>query len=99
MKIIGFIEREETVRIRMVLSTAGLWKEPVPRTPPPGPVANSDLEPFAQDILIKITLPTSERLKVLSDLEQYNINSYTLFNSEESLAEYVSFLAFENNSQ
>ncbi len=39
MKIVGFIEREETVLIRMVLSAAGLWKEPVPRAPPTVPVA------------------------------------------------------------
>ncbi len=39
MKIVGFIEREETVLIRMVLSAVGLWKEPVPRAPPPEPVA------------------------------------------------------------
>ncbi len=34
MKIIGFIERESPGLIRMLLSTAGLWKEPVPRAPP-----------------------------------------------------------------
>ena len=39
MKIIGFIEREETGLIRMLLSTAGLWKEPIPRAPPHEPVA------------------------------------------------------------
>jgi hypothetical protein len=35
MKIVGFIEREETGLIRMLLSSAGLWKEPAPRAPPP----------------------------------------------------------------
>ncbi len=39
MKIVGFIEREETGLIRILLSAAGLWKEPVPRAPPPEPVA------------------------------------------------------------
>ncbi len=39
IKIVGFIEREETMLIRMLLSEAGLWKEPVPRAPPHVPVA------------------------------------------------------------
>jgi len=38
MKIVGFIEREETGHIRMCLSAAGLWRDPVPRAPPPQPV-------------------------------------------------------------
>ena len=38
MKIIGFIEREETGLIRMLLIASGLWKEPAPRAPPPEPV-------------------------------------------------------------
>ena len=39
MKIVGFIEREENGLIRMLLNTAGLWKEPVQRAPPREPVA------------------------------------------------------------
>ena len=39
MKIVGFIERESAGFIRMLLSAAGLWKEPAPRAPPPEPVA------------------------------------------------------------
>ena len=38
MKIVGFIEREETGLIHMLLRAAGLWREPVPRAPPPQPV-------------------------------------------------------------
>ncbi len=47
MKIVGFIEREETILIRMLMSAAGLWKEPVPRAPPPEPVAASE---FAEPV-------------------------------------------------
>lgn len=38
-----------------------------------------------QDILIKITIPRSERLKVLSYLNDVNINHFSLFQSEEAL--------------
>ena len=34
MKIVGFVERENTDLIRMWLSAAGLWKEPAERRPP-----------------------------------------------------------------
>lgn len=43
-----------------------------------------------QDKLWKFNIPTSERYKVLSLLEQYNINAFSLFGSEESLMETVS---------
>ena len=49
MKIVGFIEREETGIIRMLLSAAGLWKEPVPRAPPPEPVAAPVFEEHVVD--------------------------------------------------
>jgi hypothetical protein len=38
-----------------------------------------------QDILLKLILPRSERLKVLSELNKMNINHFSLFQSEESL--------------
>jgi hypothetical protein len=39
MKIVGFVERKSSDLIRMWLSAAGLWKEPVPRAPPePEPI-------------------------------------------------------------
>jgi len=38
MQIVGFVERECGVLIRILLSAAGLWKEPAPRAPPPAPV-------------------------------------------------------------
>jgi hypothetical protein len=39
--------------------------------------------------LTKITIPSSERVKVLRLLDQYNLNSFSLFGSEESLMETV----------
>ena len=38
-----------------------------------------------QDHLYKITLPKSEKLKVLAKLEQFNLNLYSIYGSEESL--------------
>ena len=40
-----------------------------------------------QDLLWKFTIPVSERSKVLRKLDMYNINSFLLFGSEESLME------------
>jgi hypothetical protein len=40
-----------------------------------------------QDVFWKITLPASERKKVLSDLDSMNINAYSLFDSDDSLME------------
>jgi len=37
MNVIGFIEWENTDLIRMLLSAAGLWKQPAARAPPPDP--------------------------------------------------------------
>jgi hypothetical protein len=42
-----------------------------------------------QDMLWKFTIPTSERRAVLKRLNQYNINAFSLFGSEESLMETV----------
>lgn len=42
-----------------------------------------------QDILWKFTLPATERQKVLNLLEQYNINSFSLFGSEDSLLQAI----------
>jgi hypothetical protein len=38
MKIVGYIERESAGLIRMILSAAGLWREPASRAPPVAPV-------------------------------------------------------------
>lgn len=44
-----------------------------------------------QDELWKFNIPASEREKVLKRLEQYNINAFSLFGSEESLMEALTF--------
>lgn len=38
-----------------------------------------------QDVLYKFNIPSSERIKVLERLDNYNINSFALFGSEDSL--------------
>ena len=48
MKIVGFIERDNVVLIKLFLSAAGLWREPEPRPPPPEPAA----EPEAPDLVL-----------------------------------------------
>jgi FRG domain len=40
-----------------------------------------------QDLLWKFNIPASEQVKVLRQLEEYNLNAYSLFGSEESLME------------
>jgi hypothetical protein len=40
-----------------------------------------------QGICWKITIPVSERVKVLQELGEYNVNSFSLFGSEESLVD------------
>jgi hypothetical protein len=44
-----------------------------------------------QDVLYKISIPETERLKVLKHLDQFNLNGYSLFNSGESLMETLAF--------
>jgi hypothetical protein len=40
-----------------------------------------------QDLLWKITIPSEERETVLRVLNDYNLNAFSLFGSEESLVE------------
>lgn len=47
-----------------------------------------------QDALWKINIPVSERIKALKHLNRYNLNSFSLFGSEESLCETIAFNAF-----
>ena len=47
-----------------------------------------------QDLLWKFNIPSTERLKVLRLLDRYNLNAFSLFGSEESLAETVALRAF-----
>lgn len=42
-----------------------------------------------QDELIKFSIPTTERTKALRNLDQHNINAFSLFGSEDSLMETV----------
>lgn len=44
-----------------------------------------------QDELVKYILPTSERGKVLRNLEQMNVTAFSLFGSEESLMETLAY--------
>lgn len=47
-----------------------------------------------QDLLWKINIPSTERLKVLKHLDVMNINSFSLFRSEESLMETLALSEF-----
>jgi hypothetical protein len=40
-----------------------------------------------QDVLLKFTIPATERIKVLTALDSYNLNAFSLFDSEEALME------------
>lgn len=48
-----------------------------------------------QDILYKITLPTSERGNVLKFLDQFNINEFSLMQTEDSLMRTLAFREIE----
>jgi hypothetical protein len=43
-----------------------------------------------QDLLWKITIPAKERVKAISFLDKFNLNEFTLFDSEEALLEMLS---------
>ncbi len=48
-----------------------------------------------QDVLIKINIPRSNRLQILEQLASYNINHFSLFQSEESLIRTMAFKEIE----
>jgi hypothetical protein len=48
-----------------------------------------------QDVLIKIAIPRSDRVTALRQLEDYNINHYMLFHSEDLLIRSLGLRAFE----
>lgn len=48
-----------------------------------------------QDVLIKITMPTSDRLKALADLNDFNMNHFTLFQTEEALVKAMEIRGFD----
>ncbi len=47
-----------------------------------------------QDVLRKFNIPVTERLKVLKELDDYNLTSFSLFGSEESLMETLALRQF-----
>ena len=48
---------------------------------------NTAISHANQDLLWKFNIPASEQAKVLKQLEEYNLNAYSLFGSDESLME------------
>ncbi len=48
-----------------------------------------------QNVLVKITLPKSERWEALCYLEEHNLNHFTLFQDEESLISAISIREFD----
>lgn len=48
-----------------------------------------------QDRLWKFTIPTTERLRVLKHLDEYNLNAYSLFPTEDALLETVALRELE----
>ena len=44
-----------------------------------------------QDVIFKITMPSDIRLEILQRLDQFNLNEFSLFGSEESLMETMAF--------
>jgi hypothetical protein len=48
-----------------------------------------------QDVLIKITLPNEQRAEALSDLDQYNINHFTLFQTDDALVRALGMKQFD----
>ena len=55
-----------------------------------------------QGICWKITIPAAERAKVLKELNDYNVNSFSLFGSEESLMDTLAtreFCLVQENSE
>ena len=63
----------------------GVW-----RYEPHTTVWNNDAS-GQRGMLYKYTIPVSERAKVLSYLDQFNVNAFSLYGSEESLMETLAF--------
>lgn len=54
-----------------------------------------DLGKRSQDIIIKIVIPIKERKKALLDLSDFNINPFTLYQSEDSLVKAMELKVFD----
>ena len=52
-----------------------------------------------QDVLIKINIPRPERLHILNKLDTYNINHFSLIQSEESLLRSLAFKEIEKRER
>ncbi len=52
-----------------------------------------------QGICWKITIPATERVKVLQELGEYNLNSFSLFGSEESLVDTLATQEFRSSQE
>jgi len=48
-----------------------------------------------EDVLVKITIPRTERLKMLRDLQSMNITQFSLFQTEEALMRALAFDTIE----
>ncbi|MCK5509857.1 MAG: FRG domain-containing protein [Desulfobacterales bacterium] len=48
-----------------------------------------------QDVLIKITIPARDRLIALRELSDYNINHFTLFQTEDALVKAMTMKQFD----
>ena len=53
----------------------------------------------SQNVLVKITFPGTDRIKALKELDDYNINQYTLYQSEDALVRSLGMRAFELESE
>ena len=50
---------------------------------------------MSHDVLVKLTLPRTERVEALKQLDEFNLNHYTLFNSEDSLIRTLALRTFD----
>ncbi|TWU04426.1 FRG domain-containing protein [Stieleria varia] len=60
--------------------------------------SHHDVTPGAivkQDVLIKLTIPRVDRVAALKQLDEYNINHYTLFQTEDALVRTMGLRAFD----
>lgn len=48
-----------------------------------------------QDVIVKITFPRRDRIQALKQLDDYNLNQYTLYQSEDALIRSLGMRAFE----
>lgn len=54
-------------------------------------IAGTPSTPASQDFLFKYDIPSSERIEVLRRLDEYNLNAFSLFDTEETLLETMWF--------